>query len=201
MNKFLAVLFSCAVLLLASAIAQAQKIERVRGTITGVDGNILSVKSREGKDLRIEIAADARISFMKRLKLDDVKPGTPLGTSAVKGPGGKLIARELHIVRENGASVSGEGHRPWDLEPDSTMTNGRVSAIAQTTGGRELTLTYKDGSQQVIVPANIPVVMAVDGDRSLLKVGEYALIATTEAGGKLIATRVQVSKDGVKPPQ
>jgi hypothetical protein len=199
MSQFrIALLFTA--LILASAVAQAQGVARVRGTITGVDGNVLSVKSREGKDLKIEIAPDATFAYMKKLKLEDVKPGTPLGTSAVKGPGGKLIARELHLFPED-KPVPNEGHRPWDLEPDSTMTNGRVSATATATGGRELTLTYKDGSQQVIVPANIPVVMAVNGDRSLLKVGEYAVIATTDAGGKLTATRVQITRDGVRPPQ
>ena len=81
------------------------------------------------------------------------------------------------------------------------MTNARVSAVALATGGRELTLSYKDGSQQVIVPADIPVVTAVESDRSLLKAGEYAVFAATlGADGRITATRVQVTKDGVRPP-
>jgi hypothetical protein len=76
-----------------------------------------------------------------------------------------------------------------------------VTAVAQATGGREITLTYKDGKQQVIVPEGIPVVTAVESDRSLLKPGEYVVVAATRgADGKITATRVQVSKDGVKPP-
>ena len=68
--------------------------------------------------------------------------------------------------------------------------------------GHELTLKYKDGAHQVIVPNDIPIVMAVDGDRSLLVAGQYAYIAvTTDSGGKMSATRVQITKDGVKPPQ
>jgi len=187
-------------LALMSAAALAQNAVRVRGTITAFDGNVLSVKSREGEDLKIELAGNATVAYMKALKLEDVKPGTQLGTSAVKGADGKLIARELHLFSPERA-IPNEGHRPWDLEPGSTMTNATVTAVAQATGGRELTLTYKDGKQQVIVPEGIPVVTSVEGDRSLLKPGEYVVItATLGADGKITASRVQVSKDGVKPP-
>jgi hypothetical protein len=173
----------------------------VRGTITAIDGNVLTVKSREGKDLRIDIAPDATYSYMKRLSLDDVKPGTPLGTSAVTGPDGKIVALELHLFAA-GRPVPNEGHRPWDLQPNSTMTNGTVSAVVVAGNGRELTLAYKDGTQRVVVPADIPIVTSQAGDRSLLVVGEYAFIAATVAAdGRMTAQRLQVSKDGVRPPQ
>jgi hypothetical protein len=193
-------LLTVAVLALMSAAAFAQDAVRVRGTITAFEGKVLSVKSREGQDVKIELAANATVAYMKALKLEDVKPGTPLGTSAVKGPDGKLIARELHLFAPE-RGVPNEGHRPWDLEPGSTMTNAMVTAVAQATGGRELTLTYKDGTQQVIVPEGIPVVTSVEGDRSLLKAGEYVVVAATRgADGRITASRVQVSKDGVRPP-
>jgi len=200
MSKYrIALLFGA--LALASFVAHAQSPTRVRGTITAVDGNVLSVKSREGKDLKIELAKNATVAYMKALKMSDIKPGTALGTTAVKRPDGKLVARELHVFPAD-RGIPSEGHRPWDLEPNSTMTNARVSQIVKANDGQELTLTYKDGTQQVVVPANIPIVMAVEADRSLLKPGEYAYIAVAaDAGGKLTATRVQVSKDGVKPPQ
>jgi len=186
-------------LLAASALAQTPA--RVRGTITAIDGNVLTVKSREGKDLRIDIAPDATYSYMKRLSLDDVKPGTPLGTSAVTGPDGKIVALELHLFAA-GRPVPNEGHRPWDLQPNSTMTNGTVSAVVVAGNGRELTLAYKDGTQRVVVPADIPIVTSQAGDRSLLVVGEYAFIAATVAAdGRMTAQRLQVSKDGVRPPQ
>ncbi|HEX9193675.1 MAG TPA: hypothetical protein VF871_07970 [Burkholderiales bacterium] len=188
-------------LALASAAADAQTPARVRGTITGVDGNLLSVKSREGQDLKLELAPNATFAYMKKLSLADIKPGTGLGTTAVKGPNGKLIARELHLFPA-GRPIPNEGHRPWDLEPDSTMTNAMVNAMVQSNNGHEITLKYKDGSQQIVVPAGIPIVMAVDGDRSLLVPGQYAFIAVNVAAdGKMTATRVQVTKDGVRPPQ
>jgi len=183
-----AVLFGA--LAFASVAADAQTSGRVRGTITTIDGSMLSVKSREGQDLKIELAPNATFAYMKALKLSDVAPGTPLGTSAVKGPDGKIIARELHLFAKD-RPIPNEGHRPWDLEPGSTMTNAMVTAMVQARNGHELTLKYKNGAQQVVVPDNIPIVMAVDGDRSLLVAGQYAVIAvTTDAGGKV-----------VKPPQ
>lgn len=82
------------------------------------------------------------------------------------------------------------------------LTNAMVSSMVQANNSRELTLTYKGGSQQVLVPETTPIVMAVESDRSLLKPGEYPYIAANiGADGKMTATRVQVSKDGVKPPQ
>src|SRR5216683_3070305 len=188
-------------LVVATATAQSPGPTRVRGTITGLDGNTVSVKSREGQDLKIELAPNATFAYMKALKLSDIAPGTPLGTSAVKGPDGKIVARELHVFSKD-RPIPNEGHRPWDLEPGSTMTNAMVTAMVQSNNGHELTLKYKDGAQQVIVPDNIPIVMAVDGDRSLLVAGQYAVIGvTTDAGGKMTATRVQITKDGIKPPQ
>lgn len=133
---FVSILLAC-----ASAAALAQAPARVRGTITAIDGNTLSVKSREGKDLRIELAPNTTFSYMKKLSIADVKPGTPLGTSAVAGPEGKIVALELHLFPA-GRPVPAEGHRPWDLEPGSTMTNGMVTAMAEAGNGRELTLSY-----------------------------------------------------------
>jgi hypothetical protein len=98
--------------------------------------------------------------------------------------------------------VPNEGHRPWDLEPGSMMTNARVAAVVQAMNGREITLSYKDGSQKIVVPDGAPVVTAVPADRSALKPGEYVFFAAEQgADGRLSAAgRIQVSKDGVRPP-
>jgi hypothetical protein len=191
----------CGALALAGAAAEAQNPMRIRGTITSVDGDLVMVKTREGRDMKIELAPNTTYAYPKPLKLADIKAGTPMGTTAVQGADGKLVAREIHVFPA-GREVPNEGHRPWDLEPNSSMTNAAVSAVVQGGNGRELTLTYKGGSQIVVVPENIPVVMAVDGDRSLLKSGEYAYIqASMNNDGKVVASRIQVSKDGVRPPQ
>jgi hypothetical protein len=186
--------------LLASAAAQSQAPSRVRGTITGLDGNTLSVKSREGQDLKIELAPNATFAYMKKVNLADIKPGTPLGTTAVKEADGKLVARELHLFNPD-RPIPNEGHRPGE-EPNSTMTNATVAAMVTANRGSELTLTYKGGEQRIVVPVGTPIVIAVESDRSVIVPGEYAYIAVTAgADGKLTATRLQVSRDGVRPPQ
>jgi hypothetical protein len=190
------------VFLAAGALAQAPGPTRVRGTITAIDGDTLSVKTREGPDVKIAIAPDATFAYMKRMQMSDIKPGTPLGTSAVE-KNGKLVARELHLFNPD-KPIPSEGHRPWDLEPNSTMTNAAVSAVTQVEAnqGNELTLKYKGGEKQVVVPPGTPIVMAVEADRSVVVAGAYAYIAVTPgADGKLTATRLQVSRDGVRPPQ
>ena len=186
---------------LFSAMADAQAPTRVRGTITAIDGDLLSVKTREGRDLKITLAPNTTFSYMKKHSLADVKPGTALGTSAIAGPDGRIVALELHLFPA-GRPVPNEGHRPWDLEPNSTMTKGMVTAMTEAGNGRELTLSYQDGAQKVVVRAHIPIVESQSGDRSLVVVGEYAFIAVAAGpDGKLVATRVQVTKDGVRPPQ
>ncbi len=186
----------------ASALAQSPGPTRVRGTITTVNGNMLSVKTREGEELKIDIAPNATFAYMKRMQMSDIKPGTALGTAAVE-KNGKLVARELHLFNPD-RPIPNEGHRPWDLEPNSTMINAAVSAMTQVqaTQGNELTLKYKGGEKQVLVPPGTPIVMAVEADRSVVAPGQYAYIAVTPAAdGKLTATRLQVTKDGVRPPQ
>lgn len=199
MNR-LRVAASLSAFVMWSAAVEAQAPSRVRGTITAIDGNVLSVKSREGQDLRIDLAPNATFAYVKRVNPADIKPGTPLGTTTVIGPDGKLVARELHLFTPD-RPIPNEGQRPSDLEPESTMTNARVTAVVEANRGRELTLTFKGSQQQVIVPPDIPIVTSVESDRSLIVVGEYALISVTAAAdGKLTATRLQITKDGVRPP-
>ena len=99
-----------------AAMAQSPAPTRVRGTITSLDGNVLSVKSREGQDLRIELAPNATFAYMKKVDLADIKPGTPLGTTAVRDKDGKLVARELHVFNPD-RPIPNEGHRPWTPSP------------------------------------------------------------------------------------
>ena len=188
-------------LFLETSVADAQTTMRVRGTITAVEGNVLSIKTRDGKDVKVELTEKAVVAAVQAVKLSDIKPGDAVGSTTRQRPDGALVALEVHVFPAN-MPIPSEGHRPWDLEPGSMMTNARVTGVVQATGGRELTLTYKDGSQKILVPEGVPVVRAVPAERSLLKPGEYVfLIADVSASGKLTASgRVQVSKDGVKPP-
>jgi hypothetical protein len=187
----------CSALFVMSA-AVAQTTQRIRGTITAFEGNVLSVKSRDGKDLKIEFTEKSTVSAVKAIKLADLKAGDYVGATTKKRADGALIALEIHTLPQG---VS-EGHRAWDLEPDTMMTNANISSMVQSAGGQELVLEYKGGSQKILVPANAPIVTPVPADRSALRPGEYVFLnATVGADGKLtMPGRVWVSRDGVKPP-
>jgi hypothetical protein len=187
-----------AALALVGAAADAQAPARVRGTITEVDGNVLALKSRDGQDLRLQLADDVTVAVAKPVRFEDIKQGDYVGSTAMKRADGALVAVEVHYLPPTAAP----GHTSWDLRPGSTMTNASVEAIVQSAGRRELVLKYKDGEQKVLVPEGAPIVRAVPGSRADLVVGEYVfVVAQAAAGGKLTALRIQVSKDGVKPPQ
>jgi hypothetical protein len=190
-----------AMLALTAVVADAQTPLRVRGQITALNGNVLSVKTRDGKDVKVELSEKTPVAAVQKVNLSDIKAGDAVGATTKKGPDGTLMALEVHVFPAS-MPIPNEGHRPWDLEPGSMMTNARVTAVVQATKGRELTLTYKDGAQKIVVPEGAPVVTAVAADRSALKPGEYVFFtANQEADGKLtVPGRIQVSKDGVRPP-
>jgi hypothetical protein len=182
---------------LPSPAALAQTNVRVRGTIAAVGSDSLVVKSRDGRDLKLEVPADVAVAVATAVRFEDIKLGDYLGATTSPGPDGTLVALEVHYL----APTVPEGHIPWDLVPNSMMTNAKVGAV-QASAKRELTLQYKDGTQRVVVPADAPIVRAVPGTRADLVVGEYVFIGAQAApDGTLRAPRIQVSKDGVKPPQ
>jgi hypothetical protein len=186
------------VLMFASAAAFGQAPTRVRGTITGLDGDVLSVKARDGKEVKIHLASDAQIALAKKAAAADFKPGSYVGVTSVKGPDGRLIARRVHQL---GPQVP-QMHGAWDSIPDSLMTNANIEGSAQVSGGNELTLKYKDGEQKILVTPQTQYFTFVPGTKADLKPGETIFAgARMDNDGKLVAPRVVVSKDGVKPPQ
>ena len=186
---------------LAVTAAQAQVPTRVRGTITAVDGTSMTVRDRDGHAVKVVLTDKTAVAAVHAVKLADIKPGDGVGTTTRPGPGDALTALEVHVFPAS-MPVPNEGHRPWDLEPGSMMTNARVTAVVQSTNGRELTLTYKDGAQKIIVPEGTPIVSAQPADRAALKPGETVFFGGEKAAdGTVTPTgRIQVSKDGVKPP-
>jgi hypothetical protein len=183
---------------LASAVASAQAPMRVRGTVTSLDGDVLSVKTRDGKDVKINLAPNFAVAAAKAVPLSAFGPGSYVGSTAKKNAAGQLVASEVHRLPPTAAA----GHTPWDTSPGDTMTNANVAAVVKATGGNEITLEYKGGSQKILVPDGTPIVDFAPGDRSLLVPGATVfVVAAVAADGKLSAPRVAVSKDGVKPPQ
>ena len=183
--------------MLVAAAADAQTTTRLRGNITAIDGNVMSVKSREGKDVKVQLPDNVTVAVATAIRFDDIKQGDYLGVTTMTKPDGTLNAIEVHYL----PPTVPEGQGPWDLEPGSTMTNAKVSSIVEAADRRELTLQFKDSSAKIHVPANAPIVRNVPGSRGDLRAGEYVFAAVqTAPDGTMTAPRIQVSKDGVKPP-
>jgi hypothetical protein len=208
--------FLAASLLSFAATAETATPEHVRGQIVSVDGSTLTVKSGEGKSTKLTLADDVKVTLAEKGDLSDVKDGGFIGTTAVAGKDGTLRAIEVHVFPDS-MRGTGEGHRPWDLRPGSTMTNATVSKMDESGGGksastmtnatvskvagRKLSLTYKDGEQTVVVPANAKVVKLEPGDRSQLKPGVHLFaVASKQSDGSLRAARLTIGKDGLVPP-
>ncbi len=154
MNKLILV-----VLTLVTTAAFAQAPTRVRGTITAVDGDVLSVKSRDGSDLKVQLAPDGRVATSKAISLADIKPGTYLGVTAMKSGDGKLTAVEVHTIPPQAPA----GHMPWDLQPGSTMTNANLSGTRGARAATRSRSSHRDGSHKILVPAGTPIVDLVPG--------------------------------------
>jgi hypothetical protein len=155
-------------------------------------------------DVLVKYADDVRIGAVEAAKLSDIKDGSYVGATAAKQSDGTLKALEVHIFPES-ARGTGEGHRPWDLEPGSTMTNANVEKIESATvnkaQGQVLTMKYKDGEQKIFVPSDAPIVKNVAGDRSMLKTGAGVYIPAVRAeDGSLTASRITVGINGIMPP-
>lgn len=183
------------------AIAQPPPApSRVRGTIEAVDGEMLSVKSRDGEDFKLHMAADMRVVGIARISLADVKVGSFIGTTTVPGPDGEAKAIEVHVFPEN-MRGTGEGSRPFDLRPNSTMTNATVAEAVVGNEGQILTVKYKDGEKKVVVSPDTPVVTYVPADKSDLKAGAKVIAFMKKLlDGSFEATRVSVGRDGLTPP-
>jgi len=170
----------------------------VRGTITAFDGKVVSIKARDGRDVRVDLPETAGVSTTKAITLSDIKPGTVVGVTTVKRADGAIVAID---VRPLPPTVP-LGLTPYDLQPGSTMTNATLEGAVQSAGGQELMLNFKTGTVKVLVPPGTPMTQAVPGSRSDIKPGERIYVAARPAqDGKLTAVRVQVSKDGVNPSQ
>ena len=187
-------------LALASS-AWAQDTVRVRGTIERVDGPVYLVKARDGAELKVTLADNALVVGIVKASLADIKPGTFVGVTGMPQPDGSQKALEVHIFPE-AMRGTGEGHRPWDLRPQSTMTNANVEQVVTGVDGHTLSVKYKDGEKKLVVPPDTPIVTYVPGDKSDLKPGAKIFIAAAakQADGSLQAPRVNYGKDGLTPP-
>ena len=183
------------------AIAQQSPTpSRVRGTIEGVDGDVLSVKSRTGEDVKLHMTGDMRVVGITKIALSDIKVGSFIGTTTVPGPDGSQNAVEVHVFPE-AMRGTGEGSRPYDLRPNSTMTNATVDQSVAGNDGHTLLIKYKDGEKKVVVSPETPVVTYVPADKSDLKAGAKIIAFMKKLpDGSFETNRVSVGRDGLTPP-
>jgi hypothetical protein len=163
---------------------------RIRGTVEKLDGNTLTVKSRDGQMLTVALAPNFTVSGVVAKSLVDIKPGDFIASTSLRGPDGKLKAIEVHILPDSLRGVVAEAQLPWDLVPDSIMTNAILAQITSAPEGPEVT-----------IPPGIPIVGYVPADASLLKPGAAIfIVAQKQPDGTFTTARVTAEKDGVKPP-
>lgn len=187
----------------SAAWAQGGPPVRVRGEITKVEGNVLSVKSRSGENLTIKLAEPMRISAMVKASLADVKEGSYIGVSAMPQPDGTQKAFAIHIFMDSQRGVVADRFDPqWDSRPGATMTNANVATTVSGKDGQDLLVKYKDGEKKVQVPEGTVIARTMPGNAEDLKVGAKIFIggAQKQADGSLNAPNVTVGRD-IDPPQ
>src|SRR5271155_207588 len=177
------------------AWAQQPPPLRIRGTIEAVDGSLLTIKSREGTDVKVRMTDNVAVFGVVKTQLSEIKEGSYIGVSAMPEPDGTQKALAVHIFPENQRGAA-EGFRPWDLRPNSTMTNATVAETVKGTDGQNILVKYKDGEKKVVVPPDTPIVTFVVGDKSEVKPGVKIIIfgAAKKDDGMLEANRVNVGR-------
>src|SRR3954470_4650287 len=190
-----------ALLVAAAPIANAQEpTVRVRGSVERVEGDVYIIKARGGSELKVKLPDNVMVVALTKATLADIKQGSYVGVAGMPQPDGSQKALEVHIFPE-AMRGTGEGHRGWDLQPSSTMTNGAVEQTSASADGQVLTLKYKDGEKKIIVSPDTPIVTYAPGNRSELTPGTPIFIAaaTKQPDGTLSTPRVNVGR-GVAPP-
>ena len=173
---------------------------RVRGTIEGIDGDLLVVKSRSGEDVKLHLTSDVKVVGIIKISLADIKLGSFIGTTTVPGAAGRQNAVEVHVFPED-MRGTGEGSRPYDLRPNSTMTNATVAEQVAGNDGQNLMIKYKDGEKKVTVGPDTPVVTYVPGEKADLKAGAQIIAFIKQLpDGSYETNRISVGRDGLTPP-
>jgi hypothetical protein len=188
-------------LLGSAAWAQQTPTVRIRGAIEAVDGSMLTIKTREGNEVNVKTTDDVTVIGIAKTSLSDIKPGSYIGVSGMPQPDGSQKALAVHIFPEAMRGAA-EGFRPWDLRPNSTMTNATVADTVAGVDGQTIQVKYKDGEKKVVVPPETPIVAFVKGEKSELKPGAKIIIfgATKKDDGSLETNRIGVGRDGITPP-
>jgi hypothetical protein len=185
-------------LTVAATTARADDIVRYRGTIEKVDGSTLTVKPRTGDPVTVTFSGDTKILAASTGKLADIKSESYIGTAAIPQPDGTQKALQVTVFASSLRGTA-DGHYPWDLGSNSTMTNGAIGSLSGTEG-RTMLVKYQGGEKKVVVPEDVPVTLVDPGEKSIVVPGAK-VVAFTKAGtdGKLNAAVLIVGRNGTVP--
>jgi hypothetical protein len=180
------------------AAAQAPQMVRVRATLENVSVPMLTAKARDGAEMKIKLADNAPVNEVVPMSLADIKDNSYIAVTAMPQPDGTQKAVAILIFPEAMRGVA-EGFRPWDLEPNSTMTNATVAEQVKSTDGQTITVKYKDGDKKVLVTPATIIVTYKKAAASDLKAGQKIFVAAAKKldDGTLEAPNVAYGDVGV----
>lgn len=193
---------SFAVMSVSAQAQQAQNV-RVRGTVEKLDGNLLTVKSRDGSELKLKLKDNATVRGVVKASLADVKSGSNVAITSRPRPDGTLQAVELRIFPPGPFNTF---HRDWDLMPNSFMTNGNLETSIAGVDGQVLTVQYKAGDKtdekKIVVTPQTIIATTVAASKADLKPGLHVFVAGAPKlpDGSLDVGNIQVEKE-IPPPQ
>jgi hypothetical protein len=196
MSRYLILLL---VLVGAAVAAQDNPPVRLRGVVESFVAPNLVVKERSGKIFTLTLPDETGIAEVIPSDITSIQPGSFIGTATVPRADGKLVSLEVVVFPEAARGV-GEGHFPWDLKPESSMTNATVAELARSSDGRTLKLLYKEGEKTVVVPDGVPVVTLRPGERSLIVRGAKLFIVAEPEGDQWMVRRLLIGRNGLQPP-
>ena len=200
-TPFLATVFAAALALPAAAQNPPDTTPtRIRGTVDKLDDHTLMVKSADGGSVAVTLAPDFTVRTVVAKTLADIKTGDKVGVTSVKSPDGTRQAIEIHLLPAS-MPVSRLSEYPWNLRPDSLMTNAEVAQVSSAPQGRAIKVSLNGKVQEFAVPPETPIVGYDKGEKALLHPGTTVFVfARKQPDGSLTAAGVVAEKDGVKPP-
>jgi len=186
-------------LILTTSTGWAQKAppHRIRGQIEKADGAMLSLKLRDGKMLKVQVADKARVGALVKASLADIKTDSFIGIAGMPQPDGSVKAFSVHIFLPAQRGKVPDRHGAWDARPGSTMTNGYVGHMVKAKDGETLTVKYKDGEKKIVVTPDTVIAAVAKGDRSELKAGTPIIIMASDKqpDGSVVAKVLYVGRN------
>jgi hypothetical protein len=198
-SRFSTAVFTASALAFSALAAQAAPGVHIRGTIEAVNGQTMTVKTREGSTDTIDLSGDWKITGVTKASIHDIKPGDFVGIASVSKKNGDNGALEV-VVFPASMKGAGEGDYAWDLKPKSNMTNGTVAKAVKQVNGQTVTVAYHGGSRKITITDKTPIVTFAPAKKSDLKPNAPVFVGAKKDGAKLSARRVIVGHGGITPP-